>query len=164
MSSPMESERFPGSWSSKNVSIFHNRGRVHRRVRGNKISNLAAMTIGRFSGQDPNRPSSANLVLRLTKRNPPHTESVIPCEDETYHQELVTDKKLEVWKDDTEVNITESLTKPLPNHCFGALRRQMGLEQAKEHKGTESKDEAGESKIRRAKRAETWKPKEPISV
>ena len=74
-----------------------------------------------------------------------------------YHRirELVTDKKLEVRKVNIEVNIINNLMKTLPNHRFRVLRRQMELHQAKEHKGTESKDEAGESKIRRAKRAET---------
>ena len=42
--------------------------------------------------------------------------------------ELITDKKLEVQKGDIiEVNITDSLTKPLPNPRFEALRRRMGL-------------------------------------
>ena len=42
-----------------------------------------------------------------------------------YHH--ITEKKLEVWKIDTEVNIVDCLTKPLPNQRFGALRTKMGL-------------------------------------
>ena len=42
-------------------------------------------------------------------------------------RELVTEKKLDVRKIDTEVNIANCLTKPLPKQCFGALRTMMGL-------------------------------------
>ena len=46
-----------------------------------------------------------------------------------YHhiRELMTEKKLEVQKIDTEVNITDCLTKPLLDQRFGALRAKMGL-------------------------------------
>ena len=47
-------------------------------------------------------------------------------------QELVTKKKLEFWKINTEVNIADCLTKPLPKQCFGALRTMTGLRQATE--------------------------------
>ena len=65
-----------------------------------------------------------------------------------YHQiqELVTSKKLEVQKVNTEVIIVDSLTKWLPDHRFRGLRRQMGLQQAEEHDGAESKEETEESK------------------
>ena len=46
--------------------------------------------------------------------------------------ELVTEKKLEVRKIDTEVNIADCLTKPLPDQRFGALRTKLGLRQATE--------------------------------
>ena len=51
----------------------------------------------------------------------------------------IIDKKLEVWKVDTEVNIVDSLTKILPNQHFNALRGHMGLQQefeqrVKDHK------------------------------
>ena len=74
-----------------------------------------------------------------------------------YHhiRELITDKKLEVWKVDTNVNIVDSLMKPLPNHRFRVLRRQMELHQAKEHKGVESNVAARESEIERAEMAKS---------
>ena len=46
--------------------------------------------------------------------------------------ELVTEKKLEVRKIDTEVNIVDFPTKPLSYQHFGALRKKMGLRQATE--------------------------------
>ena len=74
--------------------------------------------------------SFGNLVYHATTK---HIEV-------RYHiQELITDKKLDVWKVDTEVNITDSLTKPLLDQCFGTLRGQMGLQQADEGNEVESK-------------------------
>ena len=68
-----------------------------------------------------------------------------------YHhiRELVTEKKLEVRKIDTEVNIADCLTKPLPDQRFGALRTKMGLRQATEQKkaerGAEGKSRSNQS-------------------
>ena len=69
-----------------------------------------------------------------------------------YHhiQELIINKKLEVRKVDTEVNIANSMTKPLPDHRFGALRRRMGLQQVEEHNAAESREATRESEIGRA--------------
>ena len=41
--------------------------------------------------------------------------------------ELLIDKKLEVRKIDTELNINDCLTKLVLDYCFRALIRQMGL-------------------------------------
>ena len=49
-------------------------------------------------------------------------------------QELITEKKLEVQKIDTQVNIADCSTKPLPNQRFRALRTMIGLQQANEQK------------------------------
>ena len=60
--------------------------------------------------------------------------------------ELITEKKLEVQKIDTEVNIADCLTKPLPKQRFGALRTMMGLWQATEQVRAE-RGAKGKSKI-----------------
>ena len=62
------------------------------------------------------------------------------CIEVRYHhiREFVTDKKLEVRKVDIEVNIADSLTKPLPYHRFGMLRRQMALFQAENQRRAKS--------------------------
>ena len=52
-------------------------------------------------------------------------------------RELVIEKKLEVRKIDTEVNITDCLTKPLPDQRFGALRTKLVLRQATEQSRAE---------------------------
>ena len=52
-------------------------------------------------------------------------------------RELVTKKKLEVWKIDIEVNIVDSLTKPLSDQRFKALRGHTGLQQASKQRGAE---------------------------
>ena len=62
-------------------------------------------------------------------------------------RELVTEKKLEVRKIDTEVNIVDCLTKPLPNQRLRALRNMMGLQQATEQKGAKRTIVEGKSKI-----------------
>ena len=49
-------------------------------------------------------------------------------------RELVTKKKLEVRKIDTEVNIVDCLTKPLLEQRFETLRTMMGLRQAIDQK------------------------------
>ena len=56
-----------------------------------------------------------------------------------YHhiRELVIDKKLDVRKVDTEVNIVDSLTKPLPHQHFTAVKsyaRKLCGEQSNETK------------------------------
>ena len=60
-----------------------------------------------------------------------------------YHhiRELVTSKKLEVRKVDIEVNIVDSLIKPLLDQHFNALRGHMGLQQASEQRRVERKAE-----------------------
>ena len=67
--------------------------------------------------------------------------SQVSCEEmhslHPYEKKLVTKKKLEVWKIDTEVNIANGLTKPLLEQCFGALRIMMGLRQATEQSRAE---------------------------
>ena len=52
-----------------------------------------------------------------------------------HSRKIVIDQKLEIQKFDTEVNITDLLTKSLPDYnLFRALRGKMGLEQeAKPH-------------------------------
>ena len=81
-----------------------------------------------------------------------------------YHhiRELVTNKKLEVQKVDTEVNITNSLTKTLLDQRFNALTGHMGLQQASEQRRAKSKAK-GNSKNGTAKQVEQAKSKEPIS-
>ena len=66
-----------------------------------------------------------------------------------YHhiRELVIEKKHEVRKVDIEMKIADNLTKLLPDHCFEALRRQMGLQKVEEHEGAESNEVAGEPKM-----------------
>ena len=56
-----------------------------------------------------------------------------------YHhiRELITDKKLDFLKVDTEVNIADSLMKPLLEQHFGTLRGLMGLQKASERRGAE---------------------------
>ena len=56
-----------------------------------------------------------------------------------YHhiREIITEKKLKVWKIDIKVNIADCLTKPLPDLRFGALRTKMGLRQATKQKKAE---------------------------
>ena len=75
----------------------------------------------------------------------------------SYHHiwELVTNKKLEVWKIDTDVNIVDGLTKTLLDHLFSALRRQMGLRPIAKN-GAAKSEETGkgeESQSREAKKA-----------
>ena len=77
-------------------------------------------------------------------------------------RELVTDKKFNVQKVDTEVNIAKSLTKQLLDQHFNALRGHMGLQQASEQRRAESKAK-GNSKNGTAKQVEQAKSKEPIS-
>ena len=81
-----------------------------------------------------------------------------------YHHiwELVTNKKREDQKVDIEVNIINNLRKPLLDHCFGALRRQMGLQQAKENRQAESEVAVKESKVERAKQPEKEKWSEGV--
>ena len=89
---------------------------------------------------------------------PPITQFKAKHIDLRYHhiRELATNKKLEVQKVDTEVNIVDNMTKPLPYHCFRALRRQMGLQQA------ESEEVENESKVERVERPKRpQSPKEP---
>ena len=66
-----------------------------------------------------------------------------------YHHiwELVTDKRLELRKVDTEVNIVEDLTNPLLDKCYDTLRIYMRLQQADERKGAESEGAARGSNI-----------------
>ena len=72
-------------------------------------------------------------LLRLSEcihliRNPFYHAKTKHIEVWFHHiRELVTKKKLEVWKIDTEVNIVDCLTKPLPEQRFRALRTMMGL-------------------------------------
>ena len=74
--------------------------------------------------------------------------------------ELLIDKKLEVRKIDTELNINDCLTKLVLDYCFRALIRQMGLWQARENETNESKK--GEVHKSKEQRAE-WAPNEPKS-
>ena len=74
-------------------------------------------------------------------------------------QELITEKKLEVRKIDTKVNITNCLTKLLLEQHFGALRTRMGLRQAIELKGVDQGVE-GKSKTDPIGRADKAKSKE----
>ena len=66
-----------------------------------------------------------------------------------YHRirELVTDKKLDVQKVDTEVNIADSIMKPLLDQRFGMLRGKMGLQQANERNKAKPKGVEGNSRI-----------------
>ena len=75
--------------------------------------------------------------------------------------ELTTDKNLDVRKEDTKVNITDTLQKPLPDQHVGMLRGKMRLLQAEG--GNRVKYEGVEDKsiILIARLAETVKSKEP---
>ena len=63
--------------------------------------------------------------------------------DVRYHhiRELISDKNLEVYKVDIEVNIADNLTKTLPDQRFNTLRGHMGLQQASEQRRVERKAE-----------------------
>ena len=74
--------------------------------------------------------------------------------------ELVTEKKLEVQKIDTEINISDCLTKLLPELHFGALRNTMGLRQGTGQKRAEQENATGKSSIDLAKHAKKAKSKE----
>ena len=64
-------------------------------------------------------------------RNPVYHAKTKHIEVRFHHiRELVTEKRLEVQKIDTEVNIADFLTKPLPDQHLGALRTKLGLRQA----------------------------------
>ena len=70
-----------------------------------------------------NSQSAIHLI-----QNPVYNAKTKHIEVRFHHiRELVTEKKLEVRKIDTKVNIVDCLTKPLPDQRFGALRTKMGL-------------------------------------
>ena len=66
-------------------------------------------------------------------RNPVY-HAKTKCIEVRYHHilELVIEKKHEVQKIDTKVNIADCMTKALPDQPFGALRTKLGLRQATE--------------------------------
>ena len=71
-------------------------------------------------------------------RNPLYHVKAKHIEVQFHHiQELVTKKKLEVWKVDTEVNIVDFLTNPLREQCFRTLRNMMDQRLATKWKGAE---------------------------
>ena len=80
-----------------------------------------------------------------------------------YHHiwELITDKKIDIRKVDTKVNIANSHKKQLPDQCFDMLRQQMWLHQANERNGAEYEGAEGKSKNGTAKQAKSAKSKEP---
>ena len=66
-------------------------------------------------------------------RNPVYHVKTRHIEVSFHHiQELITEQKFQVWKIDTEMNITDCLTKPLLEQRFRALRTMMGLRQETE--------------------------------
>ena len=78
-----------------------------------------------------------------------------------YHHilELVIDKKVDIRKVDIEVNIVDSLTKPLSDQRFKALRGHTGLQQASKQRGAERGAE-GKLKNNINRQVETAKSKE----
>ena len=100
-----------------------------------------------FSAKDPNdhlvptlycnSESAIHIITNLVYH--PKTTHI----EVRYHhiRELVTNKKLEVQKVDTEVNITNSLTKTLLDQRFNALTGHMGLQQATEQRRAKRKVE-----------------------
>ena len=104
--------------------IYH-RGWVHSRIGCSEGSHLAASTVSRLLGERTTRPSStcdSQSTIHLI-RNPVYHAKTKHIEVRFHHiRELVTEKTLEVRKIDIEVNIADSLTKPLLEQRFGALR------------------------------------------
>ena len=45
-------------------------------------------------------------------------------------RELITKERLEIWKFDTELNIVNCLTKPLPDNRFKTLTVYMGIQRS----------------------------------
>ena len=76
-----------------------------------------------------------------------------------YHhiRELVTNKKLEVRKVDTKVNIANNVTKSLPDQRSNAVRGHIGLQQASDPRRPERK-EKGKSKNNTARQVESCIP------
>ena len=119
------------------------KGWVHSNIRCSKGSHLAAPIVSRLLSDKSTWPSSANHLLVW---NPVYHAKKKHIKVQFHHiRELVTEKKLEVWKIDTEVNIFDYLTKPLPEQRFGRLRTMMGLRQATKQKKVE-RGEKGKSK------------------
>ena len=142
-----------------------NRGRLHSRIGSNQGSHLAALTIDWFSAKgwiDHSAPTlycDSQSAIHLIK-NPVNHAKTKHIEVRHHHiWELVTNKKLEVRKVDTEVNIADSLTKPLSNKSFNALRGHMELQQASEQRRAKRKAE-GKSKNGTTRQVEQTKSKE----
>ena len=88
---------------------------------------------GRIAHPTPTLYCDSQSAIHLIKNHVYNTKT--KHIEVRYHiQELITDKKLDVWKVDTELNIADSLTKPLSDHHFGTLRRQIGLLQSEEQR------------------------------
>ena len=97
---------------------------------------------GRIERPAPTLYCNSQSAIHLIKNpvNHPKTKHI----EVRYHhiRDLVTDKKLEVRKVDTKVNIADRLTKPLLDQRFNRLKGHIGLQQASEQRRTERKVEA----------------------
>ena len=117
----------------------------------------------RINHMAPTLYCDSQSTIHLIK-NPVYHAKTKHIEVRYHHiQELIIDNKLEVWKVDTEVNIVNNLRKPLPDQCFNALKRHMGLQQASKQRRIERKAE-GKSKNSTARQVKQTKSKEPISL
>ena len=76
--------------------------RVHSSIGCSEGSHMGAPIVSRFLGDKMTRPSSSDHLLRFSKRNTPHSKSILWRKDDidwgtVYHiRELVIEKKLEV--------------------------------------------------------------------
>ena len=115
-------------------SVYH-RGRVHSSIGSNKGSRLDTPTSSWLLGEKTTRPSSTTIYCDSQSaiyliQNPVYDAKMNHIEVRYHHiRELVTEKKLKVRKIDTEVNIVDCMTKPLPEERFKALRTSMGIQQ-----------------------------------
>ena len=130
-----------------------------------KGSHLAQLIIGyffykgRIDHPAPTLYCDSQSAIHLVK-NPVYHAKTKHIEVRYHHiRELVIDKKLEVRKVDTEVNIADSLTKPLLDQHFNTLREHMELQQESEQRRDERKAE-GKSKNGTTREVEHTKSKE----
>ena len=117
--------------------LYH-RGRLYSNFRCSEGSHLASTTVSRLLGGETNQPSSTENLLWLSECNIVYHTKTKHIEVQFHHiRELITKNKLKVRRINTEVNITDYLTNPLPKQRFEALRTMMGLRQATEQKRAE---------------------------
>ena len=94
------------------------------------------LATGQIDHLAPTIDHDSESAIHLSN-NPVYHEKTKHIEVWFHHiWELVMEKKLEIRKIDTEVNIADFLMKPLLRQCFRTLKTKMRLQQETEQKKT----------------------------